>query len=303
MIDQILLNIADLQISINSSQLPILQEQDQAYRAFEGDRSNRKTLPDIEVDLQLGESPEVCGWKKIFEDEESWSVYRCENEYLMCFTPARHGKDPLWIARFQKDCNHVVVHCSGKLVNRRNGNPYVVNPVRYPLDQHLIMYHLAGAKGALIHAAGLCFRGEGLIFPGCSGAGKSTLTRLLSENEEWQGLSDDRMLIRKMERSIRCYGTPWPGEEGIACNLDASLSGMFFLCHGSDNSVKELTPPEALKRLLPVVSIPWYDQDTCVCILQFCDDLISQVPIYELCFKPTVEIVDFFEEHFKSGFY
>ena len=51
---------------------------------------------------------------------------------------------------------------------------------------------------------------------------------------------------------------------------------------------------------MPVVSIPWYDQETCMNVIQFCEDVLSQVPAYELDFKPTLEILAFLQEFINS---
>ena len=74
------------------------------------------------------------------------------------------------------------------------------------------------------------------------------------------------------------------------------LNRCFFINHASDNRIKEITTGQALRRLLPVTSIPWYDREIMSEILTFCEDLISNVPIYDLHFKPTEEVVDVFEK-------
>jgi hypothetical protein len=52
-----------------------------------------------------------------------------------------------------------------------------------------------------------------------------------------------------------------------------------------------------LERLLPVVSIPWYDKEKMMSILSFCEDLISNIPSYELYFKPDAEVVNVIERY------
>jgi hypothetical protein len=291
MFDHIYLNIANVHISIRSSQIPLLQRQERAYLPFEVRNGKEKIDVDIDVDLVLGSPPDTSGWTKIFEDEESWSVYRYGDEYLIQFAPKMHGVDPLWVAHLDQNSNRVVVYCNERLTLHVNGRTGLLNPVRYPLDQCLMMYHLSKVEGALTHAAGWRLEGQGFIFPGKSGAGKSTISRLLSSKRNWQGLSDDRVVVRQMAQGIECFGTPWPGEGGHAINSGVSLSGIFFLRHGNVNRIKELTAAEAMERLMPVVSIPWYDRGTCLSIIQFCEDVLSRIPAYELDFKPTLEIV------------
>ena len=78
----------------------------------------------------------------------------------------------------------------------------------------------------------------------------------------------------------------------MAENTSAPFSGIFFLKHGSENRIKEITQQEALERLLPVASIPWYDKDLVPKMLDFCGDLVSHVPVYALHLKPNHEVVD-----------
>jgi hypothetical protein len=136
--------------------------------------------------------------------------------------------------------------------------------------------------------------GRGYLFPGKSGAGKSTISGLLASRGH-EVLSDDRVIVRKIEGHFRFFGTPWPGEANIAVNKNLPLSGIFFLNHSEGDRVKKIDPQEALERLMPVTSIPWYDSEPMTKVLTFCSDLVSAVPAYVLHFKPGQGAADFFE--------
>jgi hypothetical protein len=172
----------------------------------------------------------------------------------------------------------------------------VSNPVCYPLDQLLLMYVLARNGGAILHAAGINHNNRGYIFPGRSGAGKSTIMRQCARSNDFKGLSDDRIIVRKMDGNFKAFGTPWPGEACVAVNKSAPLSGIFFISHGSRNKIQDLGRREAFERLLPVTSIPWYDREITEKLLSFCEDLVSHVPAYELHFKPDTEVVGVLEK-------
>ena len=163
------------------------------------------------------------------------------------------------------------------------------------------MYLLSQKQGAIVHAAGMSMHGKGYIFPGRSGAGKSTVSRLLLSCETATMLSDDRIIIRKSDNAFRAFGTPWPGDAGIAENRSSELNGIFFIHHDSENSIKKLPPSEALRRLMPVTSIPWYDEKPMSDILQFCEDLVYAIPAYELFFRPDSSVADFMEKFLLSG--
>jgi len=127
------------------------------------------------VELTLAPSPEHGKATVLHESEQSWWMLRDADEYsLRAKGPAlREAGD--WVARFNRDVTRVLVHCNPALVSEKNGAKALANPFCYPLDQLLLMYHLAGREGFITHAAGAAYHGVGMIFPGRSGAGKSTI--------------------------------------------------------------------------------------------------------------------------------
>ena len=297
MADSIHLEIADVDFAVGSAVFDIFQGPGKAYQSFLGKGNNRSGVRSIgiQIDLKLGEIPSIKSMQKLFDSDQSWSMFQNHDEYCLSLYPPTFKK-PIWSAIIDKDFSKATVYCNEPMVNNRNGKPVVFNPVRYPLDQLLLMHILAHRKGALLHAAGVEITGKGYIFPGKSGAGKSTLTEQFSGRHEFEFLSDDRIIVRKVDHTFISYGTPWPGDAGIAINKNVPLAGIFFINHGSKNTIKDINPKQAIARLLPVTSIPWYDREIMPKILDFCEDLVLNVPAYELDFKPSVEVVDVLEK-------
>ncbi len=134
------------------------------------------------------------------------------------------------------------------MTSEEHGEFTVKNPLLYPLDQLLLMHLLSRREGAIIHAAGLALQGRGYIFPGKSGAGKSTLSRLLLGSEQVEMLSDDRVVARKIKGRFEVFGTPWAGDAGIAENKNFPLSGIFFIHHAGENTIKAVEPKTAIRK-------------------------------------------------------
>jgi len=288
------LEIAGVNFAILYRDSIILQDSDPAYKSFL--KTERDTAAiDINIDLNLNNIPDTERLKKIFDSGQSWSMFRDNDNYCLALHPPVF-QEPLWLARINREFTKVTVYCSEKLISASDGRVMVSNPVSYPLDQLLLMYVLTQNQGAIFHAAGIDINNKGYIFAGRSGAGKSTLSRQFAAKKYPVLLSDDRVVIRKIDKAFMTFGTPWPGEEGIAINKSVPLSGIFFISHGSDNKIKEIDKKEALERLLPVTSIPWYDQEIMTKILNFCEDVISNIPAYKLHFKPDFEVVDVLEK-------
>lgn len=264
------------------------------YKPFIEKENGSRPDIDIEIRLDPENTPPVETFPKTFEGDDAWSMSRKGEDYWLTLSPPAF-EHPLWIAKINRDFTKASVYCGAKLVHEKDGAISVRNPVAYPLDQILLMYFLANRGGAIFHAAGVVMHGKSFIFPGRSGAGKSTIMRQFAAGEETRPLSDDRMVVRRIGGEFTAFGTPWPGEEEIAENASAPLSGIFFIRHGSANRIEALKRREAMENILPVASIPWYDRRIMPEILDFCGDLISRVPTYRLCFKPDLEVVDVFK--------
>ncbi len=275
-----------------------------SYRSFVFPSNNYAlSFPiDITVSVSIGA---IAGWndtKKIFDSGESWQLYQ-RNDFLYLTLQPELFHEPFWSARLDREFTEVDLVFNNKFTDKflGNGSKYPVNSIQYPLDQILLMHHMAfHNKGLLVHSAGIELNGKGFIFPGKSGAGKSTLTHQLAGQDHFELLSDDRMIIRKIDGSFQAFGTPWPGEAGIAVNKSVPLEGLFFIHHADENRVEPIAPKIAVERLMPVSSIPWYDRQAVINLLDFCDDLTSSVPAYDLYFKPTAELADFFQSFIVS---
>jgi hypothetical protein len=290
------MEIAGINFSVKSKELALTDEYVSAYESFLTKTPMKQGALDIRVTLEPGNMPDTRGLSRIYDGGRSWSMFIDGNDYILTLHNRYSEEEPYWLSRFNADVKDVNVYCGRRLIQESNGETLVTNPVHYPLDQILLMYILARSEGALFHSAGVSINGRGYIFPGISGAGKSTITRLFAEGEDTELLSDDRMIVRKIDDAFMAFGTPWPGDAGIAQNLGMPLAGIFFIYHGADNRIKAIEPKEAVKRLLPVMSIPWYDRNLLPEILGFCEDLICTIPAYELQFQPGKEVIDVFKK-------
>ena len=251
---------------------------------------------DIDIRFTTDTLPDTTKLTKIYDGGLSWSMFRNGCNYHITQNTLALDNKPLWVTSFDHNIKKVTIFFDKRLIFKNNERFTVPNLISNPVGQILLMYYLSNNKGALIHAAGAEFEGRGYIFPGKSGAGKSTLTRQLACVDGFSLLSDDRIIVRKYGDTLKAFGTPWPGEAGIAVNKSADLSGICFISQARYNRIEETTPRKALERLLPVVSIPWYDKEVMIKVLDFCEDLIFDVPVFELYFKPDTEVADVFRE-------
>lgn len=296
MVNVLHVEIAGVYFIISTQDEILLDELPPVYRPFHAETLPLNGSMNIQISLMLDDIPEMNPSRKIFHSGHGWSMFLHDDEYLLSLDTAAGQKKPVWLAQCNREFEKVTIRCSNMLLAHTDKGTKLSNPIRYPLDQILLMYFLAKREGALIHAAGAEFDSRGYIFPGKSGAGKSTLTRQLACIDGFSLLSDDRIVVRKTESIFKAFGTPWPGEAGVAVNRGVDLSGIFFISHSPANKIEDITPQKALEKLFPVVSIPWYDKETMVKILDFCGDLVSHIPTYEFQFKRDSEAIDVFKK-------
>jgi len=302
MMDQMHFEIAGVGLSTSYLRTVDLQKPVSDYPADFRKVSAGRGADVIDIRLEVGNIPKTEGLIKLCDSGQTWSIFREGDGYVLSFNPISYPGTPLWLARFNQDCTRVTIQCSEKFIDESDGRTTLLNPVRYPLDQLLLMYYLAGREGALLHAAGIDISGKGLIFPGKSGAGKTTLARQFTSRKNIQILSDDRIVIRKIENAFKAFGTPWPGEAGIARNTSMSLRGILFIRHGPRNKIRSISPQEASAKLMPVTSIPWYDREVMPHVLGFCEELAINIPAFELEFHPGPEVVECLERFCESFF-
>lgn len=288
-----ILNIGGVRLAIYCQQEIEFVLSDPSYNEFlyneiPGDvRGN-----DICIDVSFGRVHDIKNLRDCFETGQSWSLFRAGNDYLLKFH--RGGSsEPYMTASVSHDISRVELFCSSDFITEDGRAQSAVN---YPLDQILLMQYLVKLEGVIAHSAGMSFNGNGYLFPGCSGAGKSTVSRSLSGGDNIMLLSDDRIIIRKKADAFAIYGTPWPGEAGIAVNKSVPLKGVFFLQKSPNNIIEHIDEAEALRRSMSVLSVPWYDRDSISGALSLVSELVSKVPSYLLHFKPGQEVVDTIEE-------
>ena len=233
----------------------------------------------------------------LFDSDAIWTMQPEGEGYRLNFF--REGSQtPHTVALSDGGTTRVRVHASGERSQAGAADDVtaepVFSPVRYPLDQLLLMNHLAPRGGVIVHATGLLLGSLALVLPGCSGAGKSTIARLFTEQGLGDSLlSDDRIIITACEgEEPTAWGTPWPGDARVALNRHSPLAGLLFLARAEVNELVRLTPSEGGRRLMPVITSPWYDPGRLPGVLDTCSGLVESIPCYELRFRMDSAAVD-----------
>lgn len=294
-------NIADLCISVSCRDRNVLVPNDPHYQPFYNDTKADDAHVDTEVRITVGDMPATSRMKRVFDSEGSWSLYADgKGGYVLTLSNVG-ASGPSCAAAFNGSAKVIDVYVDGSFLSGGGGEGgAVMSPLTYPLDRLLMMYILAARGGALFHAAGVSIEGRGRIFPGLSGAGKTTLSGVLASEAGFEVLSDERVAIRELDGEFFLYGTPWPGEAGVAENRRVPLKALYFIRHGGDNLITPLQTREAIRRLLPLAYVPWYDPSALPRVTDVIEALATHVPAYEFGFTPDARAADALRAHAAS---
>lgn len=181
----------------------------------------------------------------------------------------------------------------GDLILYPKVSPSLSFPLMAPLDRVLVLNLLTRRRGILLHACGIDDGGKGIVFAGPSDAGKTTLARLWHNVPGVKVLGDEALVLREVGGEVRVYGTPWPGEAGLADPGGVPLHRVFFVQHADRNGVRALGEALVVRKLLAQTVLLPYDREGSERILDFCISIAEAVPAAELGFVPDDTIADF----------
>jgi len=175
---------------------------------------SERVLPDIEIQVKWVDDLRPVG-RTVFDSGATWRLYERGDRFHFDFSAPFYGEQPyrrlLVNGGFTKATIQLNASCA-----ERSSYPGVA--LSYPLDELLVMHYLAYESAIELHASGIVHRdGIANLFVGHSGAGKSTTTRLWTEREDVEVLSDDRIIVRRDDQPFRApsaaLGISAPGSD------------------------------------------------------------------------------------------
>lgn len=142
----------------------------------------------------------------------------------------------------------------------------------------------------LIHSCAISREGLGYLFSGPSGSGKSTIAKL-SSDLHYTVLNDELVIVNKVNGHYMVGSTPFRGdflENSKGC---VPLYAIFLIGHGEENIIKKISKREFVARFLRDVVysdtlLSMKKKEVLLEMVDFCADVASEVPFYELRFLP-----------------
>lgn len=166
----------------------------------------------------------------------------------------------------------------------------------------ILSFHLAGVAfrnalisfdGIVIHASSIECEGRGILFSAPAGTGKSTHAGLWKKYKAGANiLNDDSPALRIKGERVYIYGTPWSGSTDRFTNSSAPLAAFIILEQGSENSIRRLSPREAVTRIIPRCFLPYVDNSLMEKAMVNIETMIKLTPAYLLRCLPDKDAVE-----------
>jgi hypothetical protein len=242
---------------------------------------------EIQLAVHCGWFPEKIAGPVAFETGADWQLYQAQDQWVI--KKASSTQDPYQLGAFASDFRSGEIYVAPSLTSPGD----FIFPLGESMGSLYLFHLLASGLGVMFHAAGVIDRGQGILFAAHGGGGKTTTAYLWQDRPDVRVINDDKVIVRKVNGEFRMYGTPWPGQGGMALAEEAPLKRIFILKQAPENSAAGLPSAQAAALLLARAFTPLWNAAGIDYTLQFLDELCQAVPCQELGFLPDSSAVDF----------
>ena len=254
---------------------------------FVAPQSYQPFISDGRADLRLGLHfgiPEQGLGSISFDSSPIWRLYRSGDASIVNIFHAYSGLQRFLVLPLQfSQADLYFTATDGQFVD----------PFFGPTMELLMISYLAQGYGVILHACGIDFNGNGLLFAGESGAGKSTLANLWDREKSATVLSDDRTIVRCIDGEFRMFGTPWHGEAKFGSPKGVKLENIYFLRHSQQTVTQPLTRTQAVLKMLQCSFPPYWDATGMQITMELFEQLATRISCCELAFRPDESVIQF----------
>ncbi len=250
----------------------------------------------IYFSLSNSTQEDYCNWSFVGKPEK--------NAFLNYSWYVKNSNDHISIRVNYDDYNHID-HVVAIIFPQKNkveiriilteecNNVIKIDPLLHPLGSLLLLYLVHFKQGLLMHASAVIDNKNAYLFTGVSGIGKSTMARL------WQGcgsdvINDDRVILRLIENQVVIYNNPMPYYRQQP--KESNLKSIFLLSQSQDNYIKPLEGVMAFSKVLGNFIQQFYDKEMVKKHLEYIEEVVCRVNVYEVGFKPDHDIVTLIRE-------
>lgn len=143
----------------------------------------------------------------------------------------------------------------------------------------------------ILHCAYMEYQGKAILFSAPSETGKSTQAGLWERYRGSRTVNGDRALLRKIENRWTACGWPVCGSSEI-CHLgDTPIYAIVMLRQGKVNQAERLSPIQAFALLYAQITINQWNRDFVQQAIILLEELVAQIPVYQLTCDMTEDAV------------
>lgn len=148
----------------------------------------------------------------------------------------------------------------------------------------------------ILHSAYMCRDGQAVLFSAPSGTGKSTQADLWTKYRGTRTINGDKSLLIHEENGWNAYGWPICGTSEICNNETYPIRAIVMLRQAKENAIRRLGMAEAMKKLIAQITMNMWNTKFQMKAMDLIQELIVEVPVYELECDISEEAVKCLEE-------
>lgn len=193
--------------------------------------------------------------------------------------------------------NHIVRYGSEVMIISHDWQQVKILPMNeYDRLQTLIIQsfyvHAIRNRAIQIHSSLIKYQDMGIMFLGPSGIGKTTQAELWNKYLDAIIINGDMVYVQENENNFLGWGTPWHGSSSYCENTNVLIKALIVLKQGNENQIRKLSGYEILKEVGQNIIYPlWLENGVELC-LDILDQLLMNIPVYELTNKADLESVE-----------
>ncbi len=176
----------------------------------------------------------------------------------------------------------ITLNCDVRAVLELNPIMKTEDVAEYIGTGALFSRELLNYNGSYLHASAVLLEGKAYLFSAPSGTGKSTHTEKWCRLFGATYLNDDKPALRLVNDRWMAYGTPWSGKHDLSLPVGAPVAGIAFVKRGDENSIRRLSPAEALPRFMSQSIWRLWTEKYMDKQLELAGKVVSQIPVWEL---------------------
>lgn len=186
---------------------------------------------------------------------------------------------------------HRVQLKAGSHINRFRANT-VLNAME---AEHLVVK----AGGFILHASYIGWKGKGILFTAPSGTGKSTQASLWNKLRQAQIINGDRAVVQFCDGKAYAAGLPFSGSSSFCENCTLPLDAVVCLGQAPMTTIERMTGSKAFSKIFSECTVNTWNLEDFQKVIHMIEQLIEQVPVYQLSCTPDESAVIALEQMLK----